>query len=67
MGLDSNNTTVSALRLALSKKSLNLKIKYLLLAIIFTPLILWESKGGSKNSNSNSNQSLTGDDIYPLF
>ena len=67
MGLVNNNTTVSALRLALSKKSLNLKIKYLFLAIIFTPLILWENIGESKNSNSNSNQSLTGDDVYPLF
>lgn len=67
MGLKNNNTVVSALKLALSKKSLNLKIKYLLLAIIFIPLILWENKGGSVNSNSASNQSLTGDDIYPLF
>ena len=67
MGLENNNTIVSALKLALSKKSLGLKIKYLLLAAIFIPLILWENKGGSVNSNSASNQSLTGDDIYPLF
>jgi|SaaInlLV_10m_DNA_3_1039740.scaffolds.fasta_scaffold18701_2 hypothetical protein len=67
MGLKNNNTVVSALKLALSKKSLNLKIKYLLLAIIFIPLILWENKGGPVNSNSASSQSLTGDDIYPLF
>ena len=67
MGLESNNTIVSALALALSKKRLSLKIKYLLLAIIFIPFILWENKGGSVNSKSASNQSLTGDDIYPLF
>lgn len=67
MGLKNNNTVVSVFKLALSKKSLGLKIKYLLLAVIFIPLILWENKGRSVNSNSTSDQSLTGDDIYPLF
>ena len=67
MGLKNYNTVVGALKFASSKKNLNLKIKYVFLAIIFLPLILLENKGGSVNLNNANNQSLTGDDIYPLF
>ena len=68
MDLKSSNIIFNALQLSFFKKTFGLRVKYLFLAIVFTPLIFWESKGGLKNSdNDGSSQSLAGDDIYPLF
>ena len=67
MGLINNSIIINAIKLALSKKNFLIKIKYLLLGLIFIPFLFLQNKDKHSNKSNTSEQSLAGDDIYPLF
>lgn len=55
------------MRLALSRKSLKQKAKYIFLGMVFFPFLQAdEIRKGAKDSSS-AEASAAGDDIYPLF
>ncbi len=57
----------NAIKFTLSRPGLKLKLKYILLFIIFFPIVLLQSKGGASEASKESKDDLVGDDIYPLF
>jgi len=50
-----------------SRPSLRLKIQYLFLSIVFIPIILIERRNEKGKGSKPVEESLVGDDIYPLF
>jgi hypothetical protein len=51
---------------ALKRTPAKERLRYLLLAILFYPLLVRENRTGEKN-NESAASSQAGDDIYPLF
>ena len=61
-----NAMLMELIRFALDRSPDKERFRYLLLAIIFYPMLLREGTGGKK-SNESAVSSQAGDDIYPLF
>ena len=61
-----NVLLLELMRFALDKTPAKERLRYLLLAILFYPLLVRENTVGEKNIESAAS-SQAGDDIYPLF
>jgi hypothetical protein len=62
----SSRLIILLLQLAISKKTIFLRVKYLILGILFYSFLIKDNSFSSLDSGMNSN-SEAGDDIYPLF
>ncbi len=61
------NTIQNVIKFTFSRDGFWLKVKYFLLSLIFTPFLLSEEINKDNSQGSASEESLAGDDIYPLF
>ena len=64
--LMNSRLAILVLQLAFSKKTIFLRVKYLILGILFYSFLIKDNSFSSLDSGINSN-SEAGDDIYPLF
>jgi len=62
----SSRLIILLLQLAFSKKTIFLRVKYLILGILFYSFLINDSSFSSLDSDMNSH-SEAGDDVYPLF
>ncbi len=58
---------VCILQLALRQKSLAGKLAYFVKGLVFWPFLWAEEAKEKKADNDATNQSSSGDDVYPLF
>ena len=61
-----NVLLLELMQFAMDKTPAKERLRYLLMAILFYPLLVRENKAGKKN-NESAASSQAGDDIYPLF
>jgi hypothetical protein len=61
-----NSMLMELIRFTLDRPSGKERARYLLMAIIFYPMLFREGTGDNK-SNESAVSSQAGDDIYPLF
>jgi len=57
----------NSVKYTFSRTTLKSRVKYGLLSIVFIPIMLIEGRSNNGKSDKVSENSLTGDDIYPLF